>query len=170
MAASILCLFVVLFVHNWATRPTGRAGDRMEICLMRPGERETEGPDYKQTKHFYIFWAAMWRTFILMRCPLARFWVRRIADAGVVLLWRSGKERFLTEDQHGRNPNCNTDFRTWNLAGRVLAVDLTLRKLIDSSLGLLVVAIWLWFPTRLNCSAVSFEKLDFPQHEDSLTV
>lgn len=71
VAASILCLSVVLFVHNGATRPTGRAGDRMEICLMRPEERErereTEGPDYKQTKHRYMFWAAMWRTFILIK-------------------------------------------------------------------------------------------------------
>lgn len=37
------------------------------------GERSRESPDYKQTKHFSIFWEAMCRTFVLMRCPLVTF-------------------------------------------------------------------------------------------------
>lgn len=36
----VQCLFVVLFVHSWANGPTGSAADRMQICLMRPEQRQ----------------------------------------------------------------------------------------------------------------------------------
>lgn len=158
MSASILGSFVVLFVHNWASRPTGRAGDRMEICLMRPGERETEGPDYKQTKHFYIFWAAMWRTFIWIKCPLARFWTCCTALLDVwCSCWGVGKEK---NSSQWKSIWCkskyywNMYFITWNLAGRVVTLYVTLANLINNSLRLLVVCCLGLILQETECSIV----------------
>lgn len=110
---------------NWQSR------DRMEICLMRPEERETEGPDYKQTKHFYIFWAEMWQTFISLRCPLARFLM--LCDRSDV--WCSsggaGKERedlSVKINMVGGGWNNFKVFHNLVLVGKVLTLYITLKK------------------------------------------
>ena len=72
-----LCVYSRFCLYT--AEPTGQLAEQRQdgdLFNEARGERETEGPDYKQTKQFYIFWAEMWQTFISLQCPLARFLMR----------------------------------------------------------------------------------------------
>lgn len=71
-------------------------------------ERETEGPDYKQTKHHCAFRATMWRTFILIKSQRQRLRTCCRRRRRLMFPWREGREgedTFLNKDQRGVDPD-----------------------------------------------------------------